>query len=312
MMAARDKRGDVETHLKRNSGLNQYKTTSRNCVNSKEHQSSQLDNVAPSVTSIRLSPSRENYPQGSVDKTSDGSGALNPPSQAPYPLSSHLDEDSADDFYSSTRSETRHDELCKEVGDDDDDDDLCCNFAVSTLREELATNQPPSEGWNRESPQGCIFPNDLTAAEPSDNATESSGVLSAIAIENEDTSHHLMTYNLPQNNLYSLDGLLPADELENTTASVSSLPSGDFVEDSGIRISMVSPVRESSCDDDTVCSPATEASQQDLCRICASNPRECVILPCGHASICRTCGDKIGQCCPFCRKPITAVQRIYF
>ena len=96
--------------------------------------------------------------------------------------------------------------MCKEVGDDDDDDDddLHYNFAVSTAREELATNQPPSEGWNKESPQGCIFPNDLTAAEPSDNATESSGVLSAIAIENEDTSHHLMTYNLPQNNLYSV------------------------------------------------------------------------------------------------------------
>lgn len=47
-----------------------------------------------------------------------------------------------------------------------------------------------------------------------------------------------------------------------------------------------------------------QSDSRDLCTICAINPINCILLPCGHYAICLTCGFKI-DCCPFDRIPLT-------
>uniref|UniRef100_A0A1A9X0D7 RING-type E3 ubiquitin transferase n=1 Tax=Glossina brevipalpis TaxID=37001 RepID=A0A1A9X0D7_9MUSC len=41
-----------------------------------------------------------------------------------------------------------------------------------------------------------------------------------------------------------------------------------------------------------------------LCVVCTTNPKEVIILPCGHVCICEDCSEKIKQTCPVCRGPI--------
>jgi len=39
------------------------------------------------------------------------------------------------------------------------------------------------------------------------------------------------------------------------------------------------------------------------------------LIPCGHAGLCATCGDKIGKVgmtCPVCRRKIEGKMRIFF
>lgn len=41
-----------------------------------------------------------------------------------------------------------------------------------------------------------------------------------------------------------------------------------------------------------------------LCVVCAENPKEIILIPCGHVAICEDCSDNIKDVCPVCRHPI--------
>ena len=52
---------------------------------------------------------------------------------------------------------------------------------------------------------------------------------------------------------------------------------------------------------------------RQTCNVCYSRPRECCLLPCGHAGLCLSCGARAqtrGRCF-VCRQPIEDVMRIY-
>eukprot|EP00668_Euglena_longa_P016797 GGOE01021102.1.p2 GENE.GGOE01021102.1~~GGOE01021102.1.p2 ORF type:complete len:226 (-),score=52.27 GGOE01021102.1:463-1140(-) len=53
-----------------------------------------------------------------------------------------------------------------------------------------------------------------------------------------------------------------------------------------------------------------EEKDDSLCKICFTHPSNCVLLECGHLCTCFDCGVKLRQC-PFCRKPIEKVKKIY-
>uniref|UniRef100_A0A1B0A2J7 RING-type E3 ubiquitin transferase n=1 Tax=Glossina pallidipes TaxID=7398 RepID=A0A1B0A2J7_GLOPL len=44
--------------------------------------------------------------------------------------------------------------------------------------------------------------------------------------------------------------------------------------------------------------------RDQLCVVCTTNPKEVIILPCGHVCMCEDCSEKIKQTCPVCRGPI--------
>ncbi|XP_048360859.1 mitochondrial ubiquitin ligase activator of nfkb 1-A-like [Sphaerodactylus townsendi] len=49
-----------------------------------------------------------------------------------------------------------------------------------------------------------------------------------------------------------------------------------------------------------------------ICVICLSNPRQCVLLPCGHACCCFRCFQALPRrTCPICRSPIDRVVPLY-
>lgn len=45
-------------------------------------------------------------------------------------------------------------------------------------------------------------------------------------------------------------------------------------------------------------------SEDQLCVVCVTNPKEIIILPCGHVCLCEDCSEKIKTYCPVCRSPI--------
>ncbi|XP_073842026.1 mitochondrial E3 ubiquitin protein ligase 1 [Musca autumnalis] len=45
-------------------------------------------------------------------------------------------------------------------------------------------------------------------------------------------------------------------------------------------------------------------TQDQLCVVCNINPKEVIILPCGHVCICEDCSEKIKMTCPVCRGKI--------
>ncbi|XP_053987589.1 mitochondrial E3 ubiquitin protein ligase 1 [Hylaeus volcanicus] len=48
-----------------------------------------------------------------------------------------------------------------------------------------------------------------------------------------------------------------------------------------------------------------------LCVVCRTNPREIILLPCGHVCLCEDCADDIVNDCPLCRAPITQKAAAY-
>ncbi|XP_017843810.2 mitochondrial E3 ubiquitin protein ligase 1 [Drosophila busckii] len=42
-------------------------------------------------------------------------------------------------------------------------------------------------------------------------------------------------------------------------------------------------------------------SQDQLCVVCSTNPKEIILLPCGHVCLCEDCAQKIEVTCPVCR-----------
>ena len=51
--------------------------------------------------------------------------------------------------------------------------------------------------------------------------------------------------------------------------------------------------------------------QRRTCCVCLSKPIQVVLIPCGHACLCRRCSRKL-ELCPLCRLNIQATQRVYF
>lgn len=45
-------------------------------------------------------------------------------------------------------------------------------------------------------------------------------------------------------------------------------------------------------------------SENELCVACKENPKEIIILPCGHVCLCEDCSDHIQDLCPVCRLTI--------
>ncbi|GLV34222.1 Mitochondrial E3 ubiquitin protein ligase 1 [Carabus blaptoides fortunei] len=52
----------------------------------------------------------------------------------------------------------------------------------------------------------------------------------------------------------------------------------------------------------------TEAQQ---CVVCRQNPREIILLPCGHVCLCEDCADGIHEHCPVCRRTIEKKSAAY-
>ncbi|XP_023166671.1 mitochondrial E3 ubiquitin protein ligase 1 [Drosophila hydei] len=45
-------------------------------------------------------------------------------------------------------------------------------------------------------------------------------------------------------------------------------------------------------------------TQDQLCVVCSTNPKEIILLPCGHVCLCEDCAQKIDITCPVCRSKI--------
>lgn len=48
-----------------------------------------------------------------------------------------------------------------------------------------------------------------------------------------------------------------------------------------------------------------------LCIVCRTNPREIILLPCGHVCLCEDCSDCIQIYCPVCRQIIEQKAAAY-
>ncbi|XP_017070634.1 mitochondrial E3 ubiquitin protein ligase 1-like [Drosophila eugracilis] len=52
--------------------------------------------------------------------------------------------------------------------------------------------------------------------------------------------------------------------------------------------------------------PSVHLPQDQLCVVCASNPKEIILFPCGHVCLCEGCAQKISISCPVCRCKIAS------
>lgn len=55
----------------------------------------------------------------------------------------------------------------------------------------------------------------------------------------------------------------------------------------------------------------TELREDQLCVVCRMNPREIVLIPCGHFCLCEDCSDSIDTSCPICRSMIIQKAAAY-
>ncbi|XP_060800430.1 mitochondrial E3 ubiquitin protein ligase 1 [Amyelois transitella] len=47
-----------------------------------------------------------------------------------------------------------------------------------------------------------------------------------------------------------------------------------------------------------------DLGELQLCVVCSENPKEIILLPCGHVCLCEDCSDHIADSCPVCRERI--------
>lgn len=52
-------------------------------------------------------------------------------------------------------------------------------------------------------------------------------------------------------------------------------------------------------------------SQCQTCTVCLVNPREVILLNCGHVCVCADCCVKLGKKCPICREIIVGSHAAY-
>lgn len=55
----------------------------------------------------------------------------------------------------------------------------------------------------------------------------------------------------------------------------------------------------------------SDLREDQLCVICRTNPREIILLPCGHVCLCEDCADGIVDLCPICRAKIAQKAAAY-
>lgn len=55
----------------------------------------------------------------------------------------------------------------------------------------------------------------------------------------------------------------------------------------------------------------TDLREDQLCVVCRTNPREIILLPCGHVCLCEDCAGDINNDCPLCRTPISQKMAAY-
>ncbi|KZC11935.1 PREDICTED: mitochondrial ubiquitin ligase activator of nfkb 1 [Dufourea novaeangliae] len=55
----------------------------------------------------------------------------------------------------------------------------------------------------------------------------------------------------------------------------------------------------------------TDLREDQMCVVCRSNPREIILLPCGHVCLCEDCAENITNDCPVCRAPISQKAAAY-
>ncbi|KAK5645563.1 hypothetical protein RI129_006863 [Pyrocoelia pectoralis] len=55
----------------------------------------------------------------------------------------------------------------------------------------------------------------------------------------------------------------------------------------------------------------SELSDAQLCVVCKVNPKEVILLPCGHVCLCEDCSDEISDLCPICREVIDKKTAAY-
>lgn len=54
-----------------------------------------------------------------------------------------------------------------------------------------------------------------------------------------------------------------------------------------------------------------DAAEGILCCVCLEAARTMMVEPCNHLCLCAPCGERVGDKCPFCRSPISAVKRVF-
>ena len=60
--------------------------------------------------------------------------------------------------------------------------------------------------------------------------------------------------------------------------------------------------------------PGKSINRLGICQICYDKPIDVIYIPCGHARTCEACATRIkdsGQPCPYCRKGVANIHRIY-
>lgn len=60
--------------------------------------------------------------------------------------------------------------------------------------------------------------------------------------------------------------------------------------------------------------PRNQLSEDSFtCIVCLNQPREVILLPCGHISMCYDCAYQCNdRPCPVCREPVASINLIYF
>ncbi|XP_075221042.1 mitochondrial E3 ubiquitin protein ligase 1-like isoform X2 [Lycorma delicatula] len=54
-----------------------------------------------------------------------------------------------------------------------------------------------------------------------------------------------------------------------------------------------------------------ELREEQRCVVCRNNPREIILLPCGHLCLCEDCSDNISNKCPICRASISSKAAVF-
>jgi len=54
----------------------------------------------------------------------------------------------------------------------------------------------------------------------------------------------------------------------------------------------------------------SSSAEDTNCIICFENPRNCVLLNCGHVAVCLSCGEQL-QICPICRESVGMAKKIF-
>jgi E3 ubiquitin-protein ligase MUL1 len=52
-------------------------------------------------------------------------------------------------------------------------------------------------------------------------------------------------------------------------------------------------------------------SDIQICTVCLTNPKEIILIPCGHVCVCADCCLKLHSKCPVCRQSVSSTHPAY-